>query len=118
MKLNGKVVNLGQLQAEMQAAGVVITKGLERLGDDLNTYTATGVIAPLQGAQAQAVLDVHVPVPPTDYGTDAPPRDQVAAAVANIRQYLALSAPTNPQVIAEVRLLSRCVLYLLQQIAV
>jgi hypothetical protein len=116
MLLNGKRVNLNQLETELRAASIFL-KALVVAGDNLLIVDAQDrQVEPPQSAAV--VLANHVPPLLTDYGADAPPRDQVAAAVANIRQYLALSAPTNPQVIAEVRLLSRCVLYLLQQIAV
>lgn len=59
MRLNGKTVNLRQLEGEMGAAGLAI-RSLGTAGDDCFTYTATGSPIDLP-PQARAVIDAHTP---------------------------------------------------------
>lgn len=116
MLLNGKRVNLNQLETELRASGITL-RALAVSADDLKLVNDSNAqIEP--PPSAVTVIANHVPPPLTDYGGDSQPRDQLTTAVNNIRQYLAIASPTNAQVIAEVRLLSRCVLFLLQQMAV
>lgn len=61
LPLNGKVIALAQLQAEMIAAGIAIT-ALGTANDFLFTYDAQGQPADLP-AGADAVLIAHVPQP-------------------------------------------------------
>lgn len=116
MLLSGKRVNLNQLETELRASGITL-RALAVSGDDLKLVNESNAQVEPPPAGVAIVL-AHVPPPLTDYGGDSQPRDQLTAAVNNIRQYLTFGTPTNAQVIAEVRLLSRCVLYLLQQMAV
>lgn len=52
-------------------------------------------------------------VPPrADYGPDTPTDDQVAQAVADLRAFLANTSPSNAQVLAHVKLLTRAVLFI------
>lgn len=118
MNLNGKRVDLPQLQAELATAGVPVP-GLGTAGDDLHTYTATGEPTDLPAAAAP-VVTAHTPppIPPTpDYGTDAQPSDQIATAVTNLRNYLALATPTAAQTAAVIRLLCRVALFVLRRVA-
>lgn len=119
MNLNGKVVKLGQLAAELTAAGV-LHRGLGTGGDELHTYTPDGVPVDLPPA-ARAVLDAHVPP-----GTPASPTfggdeiqnttSQLADAVVTLRDYLALPSPTNAQTIGAFKLLVRVVLFVLKRL--
>lgn len=95
MRLNGRAIHLPQLRLELEAAGIVVP-ALGTAGDELHTYTATGEIAELP-PEARAVVDQHVPPPPPpapDYGADVPEEyeQQFAAAVTNLRAYLATSS--------------------------
>jgi hypothetical protein len=62
MKLNGKRVDLYQLQAELAAAGIIVA-ALNTGGDELQTYDAQGAIIPLP-LEAAPVVDAHMPPPP------------------------------------------------------
>lgn len=59
MILNGKRVDLGQLQTELATAGIT-ANGLGTSGDDLHTYDSKGVPIDLP-AGATAVIAAHVP---------------------------------------------------------
>jgi hypothetical protein len=61
MKLNGKSINMKQLEGELLAAGVQI-RALGQVDDDLHTYTASGSITDVP-ANAAAVVAAHVPAP-------------------------------------------------------
>lgn len=116
MILQGKRVDLPQLQAELLAAGVAVARGLGTAGDELHTYDGSGDPLDVTGATAQSVLAAHVPPAPIDYGTDAQPPDQLTTAVANLRAYIGLATPTAAQTTAAVRLLCRIALFLLRRL--
>jgi hypothetical protein len=59
VNLNGKRVDLLQLEAELTAASILI-RGLGIAGDDLHTYDADGVVIDVPVAAA-AVVAAHVP---------------------------------------------------------
>lgn len=80
--LNGKVVDLGQLQGELVAAGVDIT-GLGISGGDLITYNDEGQPADLPEGAA-AVVVAHTPVIPSD-----------PIAEADIAAFTAISSATT-----------------------
>jgi hypothetical protein len=83
----------------------------DRIQVEFPDGVATGVV--------QAVIDAHVPQPPPpspSYGGDGTPRDQLADAVAQLRQYLGVATPTQTQLQSALRLLIRLVLYLAQRV--
>lgn len=121
--LTNKRPHLPLLAQELAAAGVDVSRGLGCYGLDdadtsvnVHTYTARGEVVDLP-TTARAVVDAHqppdAPTPP-DYGNDAPADfdRQAAAAVANLRAYLALTSPTGAQTIAALKLVIRVVLFL------
>lgn len=120
MLLNGKRVDLGQLAAELTAAGVA-HRGLGQAGDDLHTYTAVGAVTDLP-AQAATVVSNHtppaLPVAP-DYGNDLQTSQeyagQAASAVSNLRSYIGLSSPTQAQTVAVVKLLCRGMIFCIKR---
>ena len=73
-----KVVNLGQLQTELAAAGVTVN-ALGTTGDDLFTYDKQGVPCELPDGAA-AVVAAHVP----KVDTTPTIADQVAALQAAV----------------------------------
>lgn len=111
-----KRVDLLQLQAELATAGIVVP-ALGVNGDDLHTYDANGAAVALPSA-AEAVIRAHVPPPPFvapqfDDDDDADARgNQLAQAVASLRQYRAADAPTQAQTVAALKLTIRLVLLL------
>lgn len=120
MILNGKRIDLPQLEAELTAAGVTHRR-LGTVGDDLHTYTATGGYQDLP-AGAGAVIAAHVPPPipaAPDYGADlqtpAEFASQAAVAVTNLRAYINAPAPTAGQTTAVVKLLCRIALVLIRR---
>jgi hypothetical protein len=77
MNLNGKRVDLAQLQAELATAGITVP-ALGTAGEDLHTYDEDGAAIDMPPESA-AVLEAHDPAPPP------PPvtlDDVIAAAVA------------------------------------
>src|SRR5262245_20866637 len=60
--LQGKRVDLGQLQTELEAAGIPVEYGLGTADDYLYEYDAEGAPVELP-AEAQPVVDAHVPPP-------------------------------------------------------
>lgn len=119
MRLNGKRVDLPQLQSELLTAGVSV-RGLGTQGDDLHTYNGGGTIVDVP-ASAQAVVDAHIPPPippPADYGTDLTPRAQIADAITQLRTYLGVAAPTAAQSATALKLLIRVVLFMLRTMGV
>jgi hypothetical protein len=115
MKLNGKVVDLPQLLAELNAAGIPAS-GLIQNQDDLLTNDVGGQQIDLPAAAAP-VIAAHVPTPPLviDYGTDAPAdyaATQLQIAVTNLRQYLQAASPTQAATVAALKLTIRVVLFL------
>lgn len=114
MHLNGKIVDLVQLRAELNAAGISIT-ALGITGDDLHTYDANGAAQDLP-AGAATVVAAHVPPAPIDFGSDASSdRQAVVDAVASLRQYLGAASPNQAQTIAALKLLIRVVLFVLKR---
>lgn len=117
MQLNGKVVDLLQLQGELTAAGVPY-RGLGQSGDILHTYTVAGAPTDIPVA-GYAVVDAHIAPPPPpspDYGNDDSPRAQLADQVSSLRQYLALATPTNAQTISAFKIIIHIVLFILRGI--
>lgn len=116
MLLHDKPVDLNKLEDELIAAGILV-HGLALIGDDLQAVQGDGTIVDLPPG-AQAIINAHVSppvIPMPDFGSDGTPLDQVAAAVQNLRAYIALGAPTQAQTVAVVKLLCRCALFLLKQ---
>lgn len=112
-----KPLDLSLLSQQLTTAGIT-HRGLGITAGQLHTYAATGIYEELPEA-AVAVYSSHVPAspPPTpDYGSDDTPRSQVAAAVQNLRDYLALSSPTNAQTVAAFKLSVRVLLFVLKRI--
>jgi hypothetical protein len=127
-------VNAARLISELAAIpGVVITNPNPMLGRQMLVTVGekldTGdVILHVDDSLDQAVLDQITavvnahdgtpdPIPPTpDFGTDVPPdfQFQLANAVQNLRQYLALATPTAAQNAAALKTLIRVVLYLVR----
>lgn len=92
--LNGRTIDLGQLQRELQTAGVTITAGLG--SDDANVWTfdQNGQPADFQVGQRSLVrdaIDRHVP--------DTSVRDELAAG----RTYLQTNYQTARARIAQIR---------------
>lgn len=94
--LNGKVIDLGQLKTEIGGIDLVAS--------------ATEVCVAVEGTQITAAalaaaVAAHVPVPRVT-NRDTLRQQAIAALDANAA-YLAIVAPTNAQVAAQVRLLTR-----------
>jgi hypothetical protein len=120
VKLNGKRVDLPQLQAELIAGGVNVP-ALGMAGDDLFTYTPEGDPIDLPPAAA-AIIAAHVPPPEPqrpDFGPDVPTDGaylaQASAAVGLLRDYLAAPTPTAAQTVAALKVAIRALLWLLRR---
>lgn len=103
MQLNGKALNLTQLQGELAAAGIAVPRGLGTAEDTLFTYDAQGLPVDLP-AGAAAVVAAHDP-------TDDPAK---IAAQANYDALVAAVATPDvmpaPEVIARALALAAQVL--------
>jgi hypothetical protein len=107
-------VHLPKLAAELAAAGIPTPRGLGHDGDGPHTYDDRGRRRELP-PEAAAVLAAHVPPPAPDYGDDDAPQDQLAEAVAKLRAYLGLPAPTAAQTMGALKLLIRVVLFVVKR---
>lgn len=118
MNLAGKRVDLLQLRDEGIAAGVSLPQALGIAGDQLVTYSADGAIIEPPAALA-AVLEAHTPPPVPlvpNFGSDAADIDrQAAAAVTQLRQFIANATPTNAEVVANDKLQNRVLLALIRR---
>lgn len=116
----GKAVDLVKLKAEAIAAGVALPRGLGRVGLELHTYDAQGVIVE-PPAGMTAVLAAHdgTPPAPPNYGSDAPDiadNATVVQWVADTRAFLALSPPTQAQTLAQVQRNARALLAIVRRL--
>lgn len=94
MILNGKRVDLPQLQAEFATAGIVAA-GLGTTGDDLHTYDQTGEAIDLP-AGAAAVVAAHVPpLPVVGYAGSAEVSARVRTTDATPLTVFRATLPTN-----------------------
>jgi hypothetical protein len=121
MRLNGKAVNLGQLETELRNAGVAITKGIGVMADDLHTYTSGGDPVSITGSTAQGVVNAHVASPAApllgiDFVTGSQSPDQMATVVTNLRAFLNNPSPTNADSIAALKLVIRVVLWMCRKL--
>lgn len=107
-----------RLRAELAAAGIAV----DRLGYDdgrVFTYDEHGLAVELP-PEADPVIAAHDPTPDPgpDYGADAADIDQQAAdAVALLRAFIALTPPTQAQVVANAKLQNRVLLAVLRRLA-
>lgn len=117
-----KALDLNRLEDELAAAGVEI-RALGSAGriedDDLDvfTYDENGAIVDLP-AEAAAVIAAHVapePPAPIDFGQDTQPADRLAEAVTSLRAYLGKNPPSGAETVAQVKLLTRVVLFNLRR---
>jgi expansin (peptidoglycan-binding protein) len=93
-----RLINLGQLAAEM--AG----KPLSALGDQ-GTTTVTCHDPAVTQAALQAAINAHVAI--DEQANRATLEQQAATALTGNRDFLALASPTNAQVVAQVKALTR-----------
>lgn len=119
MKLNGKAVDLVKLGQEAVAAGVAIPRGLSTTATDLMTYDTDGhQVEPPAGMAP--VLAAHTPDPPPPtpvYGPDAADlQKQAAAAVSQLRSFIALAPPTNADVVNNAKMQNRVLLAIIQML--
>lgn len=118
-----KTLSLPLLEGQLAAAGVTVRGLGTRTVDgqtDLHTYDASGGIIDVPPAAAGVVSAHTAPViAPPDWGPDLQTPDefaaQAAAAVANLRGFIAVPTPTNAQVIAVVKLLCRIALVFIRR---
>ena len=94
--LNGKIVDLAQLKDEVG--------GVDLVADATEVVVAVEG-APLTAPALAAAVAAHVPLPRAS-NRDAL-RQRAAAALDGNAAYLASASPTNAQVAAQVRLLTR-----------
>lgn len=119
-----KDIDLSQLEQELKAAGVSI-RGLGTTGNDpatdlqVLTYDEGGALVELP-SEAAAVIAAHTPTPPPpepNYGGDAVDIDKgAAAAVTQLRAFLALTPPTNAEIVANDKLQNRVLLAILRRL--